>query len=139
MKIYMIHFCSALMLLFSVNLFADVSVIVHPSNGSALASKDIAKIFLGKKKSFPSGGKVAPLNLKEGNSVREQFNKTVLGKSDNQIKSYWSKLIFTGKGAPPQEADSDAEIVGLVKANPNMIGYIDSSSVTPDVKVIFSF
>ncbi len=118
---------------------AETAVIVHPSNSASLSQKDIANLFLGKKKSFPGGGQAIPVNQEEGSAVREGFNDSVLGKSSSQLKSYWSRLIFTGKGTPPKEVGGDADVVGLVAANPNTIGYVDAGAVSGDVKVVFSF
>lgn len=126
-------------LLFSASTWAGIAVIVHPSNGSALGQAEISRIFLGKMKSFPGGGQAIPINQSEGSGPRGNFEKAMLKKSASQIKAYWSKLVFTGKGTPPKEVSSDAEVIDLIKANPNLIGYIDESAVTPDVKVITTF
>lgn len=126
-------------LIFSASAFSGVAVIVHPSNSSSIENKQISRIFLGKMKSFPGGGQVLPINQSEGSAARSIFEKTVLKKSASQMKAYWSKLVFTGKGTPPKEVDNDAQVIDLVKSNPNLIGYIDESAVTPDVKVIATF
>ncbi|WP_185233363.1 phosphate ABC transporter substrate-binding protein [Teredinibacter franksiae] len=135
----------ALRLLFIPVLFcaatviADTAVIIHPSNASALDKDTVKKIFLGKTKSFPSGGTAVPINQKDGDATRAGFDQNVLGKSSSQIKAYWSKLVFTGKGTPPKEVENDAEIKALVANNPNIIGYIDATQVDDSVKVVFSF
>lgn len=115
---------------------AEVAVIVHPSNGNALDKGLISKIYLGKAKSFPDGGQVVPISQTEGAATTSEFNENVLNKSSSQIKAYWSKLIFTGKGTPPQEADDDAKVLELVAANPNLIGYVNASAVNDSVKVV---
>ncbi len=126
-------------LMFSASAFSGVAVIVHPSNATTLSETEISRIFLGKMKSFPSGGQAIPINQTEGTSTRGDFEGKVLNKSASQIKAYWSKLVFTGKGTPPREVGGNADIVNLVKDNPNIIGYIDESAVTGDVKVIATF
>ena len=128
-----------LSLIFSASAFSGVSVIVHPENGASLGEAEISRIFLGKMKSYPGAGPAVPINLAEGSAIRGTFEQTVLNKSASQIKAYWSKLVFTGKGTPPKDVASDAEVIGLVKSNPSLIGYVDSASVTPDVKVIATF
>lgn len=128
-----------LSLLFSASAFAGISVIVHPSNSTSLTEDEVARIFLGKMKSFPGGGSAVPINAADGSNQRDTFNDVVLQKSSSQIKAYWSKLIFTGKGTPPQEADSDSEILNLIKSNPNLIGYVSNEAVTGDVKVVAQF
>lgn len=126
-------------LMFSTSAFSGVAVIVHPSNAAELSETEISRIFLGKMKSFPGGGQAIPINQTEGTSTRGDFEGKVLNKSASQIKAYWSKLVFTGKGTPPREVGANGDIVNLVKDNPNIIGYIDEAAVTPDVKVVATF
>jgi ABC-type phosphate transport system substrate-binding protein len=71
--------------------------------------------------------------------VRDEFNDKILGKSDAQLKSHWSRLVFTGKAQPPKDVGSDAEVIGLVKSNPGMIGYVSSGAASDGVKVIATF
>lgn len=117
---------------------AGIAVVVHPSNTNELDKNAITRIYMGKAKSFPNGDQAVPLNQADGGTT-ETFNKSVLNKSNTQLKAYWSKLIFTGKGAPPKVVDSDAEILQLVSNNPNIIGYVDSASINDSVKVIATF
>jgi ABC-type phosphate transport system substrate-binding protein len=126
-------------LLISSCCMADVSVIVHPSNNNALDSATISRIFLGKEKSFADGGQAVPINQAESSAITEEFNADVLNKSSSQLKAYWSKLVFTGKGSPPKDVPNDSEAISLIAANPNLIGYVDTSKVDDSVKVIGSF
>ena len=119
--------------------FAEVVVIVHPSNNASLDTKSISKIFLGKSNSFPSGGEAVPINLKSGTPITDEFNKNVVGKNSSQLKSYWSKLVFTGKGTPPKEVATEADVINLVKDNPAIIGYVSPSAATGDVKVVGTY
>ena len=119
--------------IFSTMAFSEVAVIVHPSNGASLSKADITALFLGKKKAFPGGSSAVPIVLND--ATTDEFNSKLLGKSASQLKSYWSKLVFTGKANPPKAVSAD-EMIQLIKSNPNMIGFIDSSKVTTDVKVI---
>ncbi len=117
---------------------ADVAVIVHPTNQAAVSDTDIKNFYLGRQKTFSSGETAILLSLEEGNSNRSEFNNKVLGKTDAQLKAFWSKVLFTGKGTPPKDI-SHEEILKLVATNPNMIGFVDASAVTPDVKVIAKY
>lgn len=117
---------------------AGIAVIVHPSAGIDKLSKDeIARIFLGKSKTFPNGKEAIPVNQSENSPVREKFNQEVCQKSPSQYKAYWSRLVFTGKGTPPKDSGTDKDVKALVAANPNVIGYVDSSVVDDSVKVVF--
>jgi len=54
------------------------------------------------------------------------------------MKAYWSKMIFSGKAAPPAVFDNDAAVKSWVASNTDGIGYIDSSQVDVSVKVILT-
>ena len=131
-----------LILLFASMLFASqafaVTVIVHPSNAASLDKSSISRIFLGKAKSFPGGGAAVPITLAEGSAGSDAFNSNVLNKSASQLKAYWSKLVFTGKGTPPKSVANDAEMIALISANPNMIGFIEGGG-DGSVKVVAEF
>ena len=123
----------------SFSLSAAVDVVVHPSNANAIDAGEIKKIFTGKTKSFADGSKALPITQADGNPVTDEFNQNVLSKSSSQLKAYWSKLVFTGKGTPPKEAANDAEVVSLVANNPNLIGFVTQGSADGSVKIIQSF
>jgi len=124
-------------LLVASNAFAEIAVVVHPSNSSNVTQDFVSSVYLGKTKSFEDGKQIIPVNL-SGTTMEEDFNKKVLGKSSSQMKAYWSKLVFTGKGTPPKDAKTDADVISLVSENPATIGYVDASSVTDKVKVVFT-
>ncbi len=118
--------------------YAEVAVIVNPGNASALDADTIKKIYLGKAKSFANGNKVNPAT-QNGTAVADEFNSKVVGKSSSQLNAYWSKLVFTGKGTPPEKFDSDQAVIDFVASNGDSIGYIDSSKATDKVKVVATF
>lgn len=119
---------------------ADVAVIVSSNNGNSnISASDISKVFLGKSKSFPDGSQAIAVDQNDDSATRKTFNDKVLGKSSSQLKSYWSRLIFTGKGTPPKQLVNDAAVKAAVAGNPGMIGYIDASSVDGTVKVVGKF
>ena len=129
----------SIMTLMSSAVFAEVAVIVNPANGNSLSDSDISRIYLGKSKSFDDGTSIEAVNQQPDAGVTEAFNEKVVKKSSSQLKAYWSKLVFTGKGTPPKTAASSDEMLALVSNNPNLIGYVDASKVNGSVKVIATF
>ena len=123
--------------LFSSSAFA-VNVIVHPSNDSNLDQSTISRIFLGKAKAFPNGTSVVPFDQAEGAPATAEFNDKVLSRSGSQLKAYWSKLVFTGKGTPPEKLSGDAAVIEKVASTPGAIGYI-SGDASGNVKVVATF
>lgn len=126
----------AVALTFSASSMAGVSVIVNKANTADIKVEDVKRIFLGKASQFPNGQEAVPINLEMSVSSRSEFDSSVLGRSSSQVTSYWSKLVFTGKGTPPKEVSSETDVLELVKNNQNIIAYIDSDKVSGDVRVI---
>ena len=118
---------------------ADIAVVVNPANANVVSADDVSRLFLGRSASFADGSKATPLNLAEGQAARAEFDSKVLNRSAAQLKAYWSKLVFTGKGTPPKELADDAAVKAAVAADSSAIGYIDSSSVDSSVKVVATF
>lgn len=135
--LFKIVLCSSVF--FSSISFADVAVIVNKDNAASFSDSDISRFFLGKLKTFSSGDKAVAINLKLGNSTRNEFESKVLGKNASQIKAYWSKRVFSGKGKPPPELVSDKDIITMVASDTNVIAYVDVASVDDSVKVIKVF
>lgn len=118
---------------------AQVAVIVNPKNPAASMTADqVASIFLGKSSTLPSGATAAPVDQAEGGALREQFYTKVTGKQAAQVKAAWSRLVFSGKGTPPKELGSSAEVKKFVAGNPDAIGYIEKSAVDGSVKSVLT-
>lgn len=139
MKLLKLFILSA-SLLSSATAFAETAVIVSASNAnSAIDKATIAKIFLGKSKSFPDGSAATPIDQNDGSTTKDAFNASILGKSASQLKSYWSRLIFTGKGTPPKQSGDDTAVKALVAGDAKFIGYINATAVDSSVKVVHKF
>ncbi|MBL4867324.1 MAG: hypothetical protein JKY67_13240 [Pseudomonadales bacterium] len=53
-----------------------------------------------------------------------------------EVKAFWVRMIFTGRGAPPTAFKSSNELKKWVSENTEGIGYIDLADVDDSVKVI---
>ena len=112
-------------------------VIVHSSNGVASLSHDqLGRYFLKKSASWPGGRGVAPVDQGKESPVRDSFSRDVIGKSIAEVASYWQQQIFSGRGVPPPEKRSDAEVVAYVTSNPGALGYVSASAEVGDAKVV---
>lgn len=116
---------------------AGYKLVVNSQNpASALPRKQVSAMFLKKVTAWEHGGKVAPVDLGADSPVREIFTKDVHGKTVAAVKGYWQQLIFSGRGVPPPEKSSDAEVIAFVKASPGAVGYVSLQQATADVKVV---
>lgn len=123
----------------SQSVFADIAVIVHPSNNNTLTASQIKKIYLGQLKVYPDNSRITAFDHEEGSLIKEMFSSAVLKKNKQQLKSYWARRIFTGTGTPPDALDSDEDIKKAVAKDPTAIGYIDAANIKDDVKVVYRF
>ena len=118
---------------------AQVAVIVSAKSDIATMTADqVSSIFLGKSDKYPNGSTALPIDQPNSSPIRVSFYDKVTGKSEAQVKSAWSRLVFSGKGTPPKEIASTGEVKKLVSSNPSTIGYIEKSAVDASVKVVFS-
>ena len=90
---------------------AELLVVVNPGNAmTTISAKDLSRLYLGKARAFPGGGRANPVNQPAGSAARNEFYQTYANMKDAQVKSHWSKLIFSGNGNPPAEAANDAAV-----------------------------
>jgi ABC-type phosphate transport system substrate-binding protein len=116
---------------------ADVVPIVSSkSTITTLSKTQLADIFLGRVSRFPSGAQAVPIDQAEVTPAREEFYARLIGRSAPQMKAYWSKIIFTGRGQPPQEVRNDAEMKKRIAENSAAIGYIEKGLVDDSVRVV---
>lgn len=117
---------------------ADVVAVVSAKSPIASVSKtQLAEIFLGKTSHFPDGTQAVPIDQVEGARARDEFYAKIAGKTAAQLKAYWSKIIFTGRGEPPMTVSDGNEMKKRLSENPAAIGYLDKSLVDDSVKVVF--
>lgn len=113
-----------------------VVIVSASSNAPKLNAEQVSAIFMGTVKSFPNGDRAVPVDQSPGSPAYGDFYNQTAGRSEAQIKAYWSRMIFTGKGSPPQDGGDGAAVKKLVGANPNLVGYVDASLVDASVKVL---
>jgi ABC-type phosphate transport system substrate-binding protein len=117
---------------------ADVVAVVSAKSPiTTLSMSQVADIFSGKARRFPNGVQAFPVDQAEGSAVRDEFYSKVAGRTAAQIKAYWSKIIFTGRGQPPATVSNNIEMKKRISENAAAIGYIDRSLVDDSVRVVF--
>ncbi|MEY4591972.1 MAG: hypothetical protein RIR18_867 [Pseudomonadota bacterium] len=116
---------------------AEVVVVTNKASPD-MTKEQVSDVFMGKASSLPGGSAAAPLDLPESSPLREEFYSKLTGKSAAQVKSYWAKMSFTGKGTPPKEAPNSADIKKAVAATPGAIGYVEKSAVDSTVKPVLT-
>src|SRR5580693_3220260 len=114
---------------------ADVVAVVSAKSAIKTLSKNqITDIFLGRTARFPDGSPAVPIDQSDGAAVRNEFYSSFTGKSAAQIKAYWSKIIFTGRGQPPRAVANGVAMKTFITGNPAAIGYIDTKLLDDSVR-----
>jgi len=111
-----------------------VAVIAHPSV-RGLDAEAVRRVYSGRMVEL-DGQPLRPLQLTAGHPLRRRFCSAVLQQSDEDFIAYWTVRRYIGKGAPPRELSSPADVLTQVLATPGAIGYIDSSELRPGVPVL---
>ena len=83
-----------------------------------------------------AGQAVTVVNAPVGTPLRTRFLALVLQQDDEQYRAYWTVRRHVGKGAPPREPASSAEVIAYVMANPGAVGYIDASELRNGMNVV---
>ena len=130
--------CAVLLLLLAHGTPAgELAVIVSAKNPVvALRIDQVADIFLAQTQHFPGGGAAVAIDQAIGAGVRDEFYQRVASKSPALVKAYWTKMVFTGRANPPQEALGNEAVKKLIAANPERIGYIDRGAIDDSVKIV---
>jgi ABC-type phosphate transport system substrate-binding protein len=112
---------------------ADFKVVVNASNPTAsLGAAQLGRLFLKKDTRWESGETVEPVDQSAKSTVRAAFSTDVHHKDVGSIKSYWQQQIFSGRGTPPPEMSSDAEVLAFVRSHAGAIGYVSSAAAVGD-------
>jgi ABC-type phosphate transport system substrate-binding protein len=116
---------------------ADVVAVVSAKSAvKALTPSQVADIFLGRVSRFPNGVLAVPIDLRDGSPERDEFYAKITGKTPSQIKAYWSKIIFTGRGQPPKAVPTELDVKKIIAADDTAIGYIDASLLDDSVRAL---
>lgn len=111
---------------------AGAKLVVHQSNAmESITKAKVADLFLKRATRWENGRAVTPVDQTEKSSVRAAFSKEFLAKEVPWVKSYWQKMIFSGRATPPAELSSDAQVLELVRGNPDAIGYVSEDASLP--------
>jgi ABC-type phosphate transport system substrate-binding protein len=121
----------------SHSVLADVVAVVSAkSTVTTLSRSQVTDIFLGRASRFPNGVQAVPIDQADGSIARDEFYAKLAGKTAAQLKAYWSKIIFTGRGQPPPVVTNSVELKKRLAANPAAIGYMEQDLVDDSVRVV---
>ncbi len=105
-------------------------VIVNATNPTtSLKKEEVTQMFLKKTRNWGDGAKVLPVDLSASAIPRKSFSRFIHGRSVSSIKGYWNHHIFSGRGTPSREKNSDKEVMNYVAQFEGAIGYVSEDAV----------
>lgn len=110
-----------------------IAVIVNKKNpASDISIAELTSILKGKKLRWNDSQKIIKINMSPDASVRRDFYREALSMEPH------SKITLPTTNEPYDgiEVSNEKAMIALVAATPNAVGYIPSSSVTDEVKVL---
>jgi hypothetical protein len=112
-------------------------VVAHPTIASrSVATGDLSRMFLKQTSRWPDGTAVRPVDLTVDSEVRRAFSEEVIGRTVAAVRSYWQQAIFSGRGVPPPELESDAAVIAYVLRTEGAIGYVSSGAATGAARIL---
>jgi len=116
---------------------AGFQVVVNAANPVSQLSRDeLSSLFLKKSTRWEDGSAIHPVDLPNDSPIREVFSRQIHGRSVASIAAYWQQQIFSGRGVPPPEKNTEAEAAAFVRADPGAIGYLSAGAVPPGLKTV---
>lgn len=131
MKNFIIIIVAVVFILIPVN--AQVSVIANKSVNETVNAPKVANIYSLTLTKWSSGSKIVVFD--NNSDIKTNFYKEI-GKDQMSLKKEWMKKQLTGEAKAPEALGSDDEVISKVSSTPGAIGFVKSSSVNANVKVL---
>lgn len=113
---------------------AGVVVVAHP-NVHKLDQATVQRIYTGKVIEV-GGVSVAPVNARSGQALRQRFLNDYLQQTDDAYVAYWTVRRYVGKGVPPREFATVAEVISFLQTTPGAVAYLDEADVPSSMNVV---
>lgn len=95
----------------------------------------VQRLYTGR--AIEAGGQLATvLNLRGGHPLRQRFLAAFLQTDEERYRAYWTVRRHVGKGAPPRELDTTAELLQFVARTPGALGYAELKDLPAGSNII---
>lgn len=127
---------ATLLMLCAAAASAEMLVVAGARSPLPELSRDtLEQLYLGRTRNLDDGTPVLLTDLPTG-ALRDTFYRKLTGKNPAQIRAHWSRMVFTGRALPPQEAADAEELRRWLAANPQMIGYLAPGDLDNRLRVL---
>lgn len=103
---------------------APLAVVVGAESAIAEVTLDtLRELYLRRRRVWPDGSRVIPVNLPADSETRKGFSKRVLGRLPQDLSGYWNRLYFDGI-QPPVVLRTPEAVCAYLAVEPKAIGYM---------------
>lgn len=124
-----------LSILFSLSAaYADVLIIANkdlPEN--TLSQQEIREIFLGKRVQWSDNSRIRFATLRTA-EIHSMFLEQYVKMSEADWKIFWKRMVFTGRGLPPETIATEAELIDFVSKTKGAVGYVSSDGMAKNTE-----
>ncbi len=120
-------------ILFTVVVNAQVSVIANKSVTESINLSDVVNIYSLTQTKWSDGKKIVVFD--NSTDIKDAFYSGI-GKDLLSLKKVWLKKQLTGEAKAPETFGSDEDIIAKINSTPGAIGFVKSSSVSGKAKVL---
>ncbi len=118
------------MAVFSSSAYAEILIVANKDVPETnLRAQEIQEIFLGKRVQWSDNSRIRFVTVGAAD-VHSLFLKEYVKLSEADWKIYWKRMVFTGRGLPPETIASEAELIAFVSATKGAVGYISSEGLS---------
>jgi hypothetical protein len=96
----------------------------------------LSQALLKKVTHWDHGEPIRPVDLGGDSPTRRRMSSDVHNRSVAAVRNYWQQIIFSGRGVPPPELESDEAVVRFVARHPGGLGYVSGTADVAVVKVL---
>ena len=112
-----------------MRIVANANVTTH-----TLSPREVADIFLGRKRHWDDGTRISLAILKRS-ELQDKFLSTYVGKTPSQYLSYWRNIVFSGSGSMPRRFATENELLGYVATEKGAVCSIANTNLTHGMDV----
>lgn len=128
--------------LLTANAYADTQdlamvAIAFPSSSENVISQSTLRAIFGMRlNKWPADTPVKVFVMKDDAPEHGAFSKNILQVFPHQLRLAWDRQVFSGQGQYPEQVASTQEMISKIASTPGAIGYIKTSEVTKNVRIL---
>lgn len=114
-----------------------LAVVCHPASGvTSLNRTQLDAIFRLRTQVFPSGARVAPVNLFPDLAERQEFDRAVMGLEPDEVERFWIDSKIRSGTSAPRALPSSAAVARFVGGERSAVGYLPASEADATLRIV---